>query len=96
MKETVRDSVVGDENIGPTVIIEIGDNDSQALAVTFENAAIRRDVLKQAVSQIQEQPILLAVKALRIASPDFPFGSTAYPKRVLDIVDEVDIEIALS
>ena len=54
--ELVRLRVVGDEQIGPAVLVVVEHRDAQRLRARVEDAARRRDVFERAVAAIAEQP----------------------------------------
>ncbi len=48
--------VVGDEQVGPTVVVEIEHRHAERFGIAVENAAACRDVFKRAVAAIVKEP----------------------------------------
>src|SRR5579862_697902 len=53
----IRTHVVGDEEIYPSVVVEVGTNNSESAMRCAANLRTDRDVFKRAVAPVAEQPV---------------------------------------
>ena len=66
--ERRRGGIVGDVDIGPAVIIEIGDQHAEPVgARRLQNARLRGDVGERAVAVVVEENVLAALQPRRAA-----------------------------
>ena len=55
--EGVRHAVVGDEDVGPTILVVVRDRYAKGGSCDGADAGLSRDVLESAISEIQVQPV---------------------------------------
>jgi hypothetical protein len=92
-------SIVGDEEIGPTVLIEIEHGDTQGFGAGVKNAAGGGDIFKSAVAAIVKEPAGFAAIGLGSAI-GFIFSIKAAENimfgRPVDVIADEEIEKAVA